>query len=73
MAKSVITKRQTLWIVGRRYTQMTTDNVKPLIKNHQGKLRPTKKELRLHSLKFDKRRKTVYEHNVNQLTKLERK
>ncbi len=66
---------------------MTTDDVIPLIKNHQGKLRPgigwsygeiesaklTKKELRLHSLKFDKRRKTVYEHNVNQLTKLERK
>jgi len=66
---------------------MTSDNVKPLIKNHQGKLRPgrgwsygeiqsaklKKKELSLHSLKLDKRRKTVYEHNVNQLTKLERK
>jgi len=63
---------------------MTNENVKPLIKNHQGKLRPgggwsygeiqsaklKKKDLRLLSLKLDKRRKTVYEHNVNQLTKL---
>ena len=63
---------------------MTNENVKPLIKNHQGKLRPgrgwsykeiksaklRKKDLRLLSLKLDKRRKTVYEHNVNQLTKL---
>jgi len=66
---------------------MTNDNVKPIIKNHQGKQRPgrgwsygeikkaklKKNELRLHSLKLDKRRKTIYEHNVNQLTKLERK
>ena len=52
---------------------MTNDDDKPLIKNHQGKLRPgrgwsygevksaklKKKELRLHSLQFDKRRKTI--------------
>ncbi|KKK52459.1 hypothetical protein LCGC14_3104700 [marine sediment metagenome] len=63
---------------------MTNENVKPLIKNHQGKLRPgmgwsykeiksaklRKKDLRLLSLKLDKRRKTMYEHNVNQLTRL---
>jgi len=63
---------------------MTNNTVKPLIKNHQGKLRLgkgwsyqevklaklTKKDLRLLSQKLDKRRKTVYENNVNQLTKL---
>jgi ribosomal protein L13E len=63
---------------------MTNDDDKPLIKNHQGKLRPgrgwsygevksaklKKEELRLHSLQFDKRRKTIYKHNVKKLEKL---